>query len=441
MPANAKQPRRAYLIAGPLLYLVFFFAGNLLATGLQLPVLRFSFQFLGVAAITICLLLGHDLIKRANLRLRLSDLFWLMLVLGVGIGWIAERIPLARELRTMEGYPSYPFLLNLPNPAAAKRQAILQELRSLSDDELRQRMQNAGNWWGDDEFDGCLAELTRRGDSDALRLQHQQMYDKSLREFGGFETWPALTALRRSQQQPAPLKVGVQLPHALNTRPLLIVTLQNVDVEGQPVVFQEVGMQRHGREEQFRVYLTDEAGRFVPNSNLELVHRRTHGFSNKISYSTRIQAGKTNASPYILDLRKYVAPPPTGRYQLHVVFSDSHIADEENLEAYTLCRSDPLDVWVENRAKPPRVVFSVYPVFMLLLLAAAAVGYSLVQRLRREADQPQPLHRIVDWRALIAITLAFFLAGGWLLDVRKLAAEIDRFRPHDQADWSIVQAQ
>lgn len=440
-PAITSQQRRPWLVAGTLLQLACIFGGDWLAARLGSPVLSIVLGGLGIAAFGLCVMVASGIVQRSNLRLRLSDLFWLTLVVAVGIGWAVERAPLARELQAMEGYSPYLFVSTFTDPAAVQRAAILQELRSLTDDELRRRFAFAANWWGDDEFEGCLSELTRRRDIETLRQQHTRMYEKSLREFGGFETWPTLTALRRGEQRPDPLKVVVEVPRKPNARPLLIVTLQNVDVEAQPVVFKESGMQRHGREEQIRAYLTDEAGKLVPNSNLELVHSNTHGFSSRTSYSTRIQSGKTNAVPYIVDLRKYLAPPPTGRYQLHVVFSDSYIADEDNFDGYTLCRSEPLPVMVENRVQPARRSFAVYPVFVLLALAAIAVGVSFIQRLRRQADRPEPLRRLIDWRAVVALAVGFMLAWGWLCNVHDLADEIDRFRPHDEADWSIMLAE
>ena len=432
--------RRWWLVAGTSSQVFVVLCSQAISFWLKMPLLSVVLISLEAVFFIVCMLFASGIVKPGPLRVSLRDLFWLTLVVAVGIAWMVERVPLAREMKGMEGYTWYRFSSNRLSPAEIKRIDLRRELQSLTDEALRVRMKNAVKWWGDDEFDGCLAELTRRGDSEALKELHTRMYEKSLREFGGFETWPALTALRRSQKQRDPLQMLVEAPPKLNTRPLLIVNVQNVDVEQQPFVFQELGWQRSGREEQFRAYLTDASGKLVPDSNFDLVHT-DYKYSKTTRYSSRIAHGEKNAAPFILDLRKYLSPPPTGRYQLHVIFSNHYIAGADNFDGYTICQSEPLAVIVENRVPPPRAYSAVYPVFILLALGAVAVCVSFFQRLRGQIEKAEPWQKYVEWRAIAALAIGCLLACGWLYDVRGLSAEIERLRPHDDADWSLTLAE
>ncbi|WP_254513209.1 hypothetical protein [Anatilimnocola floriformis] len=434
MPPEIDPRRRAWLFAGALVQMVSLFGVQPIFFRLKLPLLALVFQLLGMIIFLVCLAFGCGLLKPAKPRLSLRDLFWLTLLAAIAIGWGVERWPLMHEMTSSKGYQRYYYHHKTPDPATVKREAIYKHLRTLTDAELQVRLRQEANWWGDDEFNGCLAELLRRRNSAALQEQHTRMYETSRRTFGTFETWPVLTAWRRSEQQPDPLRILVEAPTTADARPQITVTIQNVDQ--LPVVFTENGIQNHDREEQLQVYLTDDAGKRQPLSNFDVTYPMLK-FGTKVRYPSRIQPGERNAAPFIVDIRKYLAPPATGQYKLHVVFSNKLIAGERNLDGLTLCHSEPISVWVENRVPRPREYFAVYSVLIVLAIIAASLIFSFFQRLRQQATPEAPLQRFADWRGYAALAVALLLTYGWLLDVRHLSAEIERLRPHDVADWSI----
>jgi hypothetical protein len=319
----------------------------------------------------------------------------------------------------------------------------LRDMHKWSDTKLQEQLQDTSLWWGDDVFQCALSEACRRGNTTVLKELHDRM------EREGHDDWSVLTMLRRSEQRPDPVKVNVDIPSdqppgtpgKVPEPPILAVSAENSDVDGRPFKFSERGTENHGRQEYVHVILTTEAGDLLPRSNFDVTYAISD-FDDRTGSYPRLQKGQRTKEAYRVDLRKYLAPPPTGRYMLQVAIGDGIIADEISLDGYVICRSEPIPVRVENRMRPPRRGNSaVYPVFIVLAIAAVMLGFGFFQKLRRQAEKPEPLHRFVDWRGFAALAIAAVIACGWFMNIRSLEAEIERIRPDDEADWSITRVE
>lgn len=170
------------------------------------------------------------------------------------------------------------------------------------------------------EYDACLAEVVHRGGKRHARELQRQLIALNGREIdsspGSYLNQALLTALRRVEGKPDPLKILVEQPRVLKGNslelPTLKVAIKNVDHARQPVGFQFGGDYRSGRQTRWRIELTGEDGQLVPAKKVQgLIMLGGLSTSGLLAYGDRWET--------TLDLRDYVQLPlRPGKYRLRV---------------------------------------------------------------------------------------------------------------------------
>jgi len=368
------------------------------------------------------------------MKLALRDLFWLVVIAAIGTCWTLERVEATKKLREVESASIGSARSGPIEPTADSiaREALLVELRLLSDENLYARAAQAPEYGFVDrcsEFSCCLTEMVRRGMH--KELKHLQ----EARPKGEFDL-QLLTALRRAEGKRDPLKILVELPKldrdgVPSTYPLIVTKQRNVDVEEKTLHLTMGGDYRSGRSERWRVHLTDTVGRRVEDSNFMSWH------GGGILHGRELKAGETTESPLHLDARSYVKPPASGRYMLQVVHSDSYIVDEPNLVGMIVWSSEPVAVIVRNHG------VASYPVSAIPLAWIVGIGgliAAAIQIRRRRTNGPDgkpPSFQLPGWRTILPLCLIVILIAGWLIDSYLLRAKISRIRPDRDAEWTM----
>src|SRR6478735_6503843 len=143
-------------------------------------------------------------------KLTLRDLFWLMLLAAVAVGWWVER---NRALKQIAEYRvQFPWLAipALTSETGNQRKQLLLELQGLSQQELLARLakaEPASPWHASDEYCCCLLEMAGR----RMQAELQNAYDKlkqttPMPPHSELADAYLLTALRRAEGKPDPLQ-------------------------------------------------------------------------------------------------------------------------------------------------------------------------------------------------------------------------------------------
>jgi hypothetical protein len=132
-----------------------------------------------------------------------------------------------------------------------------------------------------------------------------------------------------------------------------------------------------------------------------------------------------------------VKSPPTGRYQLQVVYAEQDIASDPDLTGLFVWKSSPITVQVTNRTAGSKQRFYPWPVIGLFFLLAVGFRIAELWRRRSDSDAPSAPAKWWSWRDLVAFALLVALAAGWILELRSLEAAIADVRPDREADWSM----
>jgi hypothetical protein len=133
--------------------------------------------------------------------------------------------------------------------------------------------------------------------------------------------------------------------------------------------------------------------------------------------------------PEEFDLRKYVAPPASGRYKLQVFRHNQFFLsrDEDDLTGLIVLKSEPLEITVTNPNQPggwrPPAGFG----FLLALLGAGGLLVAATRSRGRAFSQ-----RDLVWVVLIALA-----AGAAFADCQYLNGCIAKLIPDARAEWSI----
>jgi hypothetical protein len=372
------------------------------------------------------------------MRLSLRTLFWLILAAAIVVAWGREHVRLAARLERMKGHSGNRLLPGL----AVLRARKLQRLRSLDDQDLLDKFRVEGEQKkaeDDSLYQGYLSELLQRGMRKELR-EHFDMLrgeaDARPREgssglsvpLEGTVLLPLLAAVRRAEGQPDPIRIHLAFqPGATPEEPPLIVpTLENVDVERQEFYLHTTGSRGTRRNGCWQIQLTDERGRRV---SLATDVVATGGFAG---FRT-VAFGQRDECDQELDVRSYVKEPPPGKYKLQVFFNTDDIAGDAGLASLIVFASEPLDVLVsssgssEGRTAIP----------LLVLLYAALLGTSVAIVIRRWRKSPQTtMKALVTWRDALAWTVLIALAIAWHSDARRLGDQIHRLPFDEDADWT-----
>lgn len=386
---------------------------------------------------------------RAALRIGIRDLLWLALLAAVICTWGMEHRRNAAKIRRSRMESLFLRIKGQfePSDAELKRKQAVARMRWLSDDGLDgclRAILQSSEYWRHVDYEPCLVEMARRRLAERLQkhcelLMRSHPSEPSILRYA--HNLELLTALRRAQGKSDPLKLEVLLDSrprwALDhPGPCLQVVVKNCDVEKESVHFFDGGDDRGGRRERWRFVLRDEQGRSVRDSNYCPMMGGGVGGFGPLKYDEA--ANRFN----FFDLRRYLAPPPTGNYQLQAIYHNSvGIASEPDVSGLIVTTSEPVPVVIENRtpavASPKRV--HVGPVLAVFAAGGALFGASWFSRSlarQRGADGRGGNHlsltRDILWAALVTgVTLMMSV------DQYRQTSQMIDLRPDAQADWSI----
>lgn len=377
-------------------------------------------------------------------KLTLRDLFWLILLSAIAVGWYLER---TRALKQIVEYKAKQPLG--PNPdgptdGSIARNKLLGELAALNDQELLKRFDQIKTptpYGTSDDYACCLTEMARRKMHAELRMHYDQLMTNKGQGFDGPANALLLTALRRAQGKPDPLQIEIELATALEYGqpdsmdanreiPGIKATLKNIDEE--PIFITQGGDYRSGRQTRWRVHLTNEKGVRVDDSNFP-----QWGIGGGISGFGPLQSGEASQNGGQLDARNYVKLPPSGKYQLQVIYSEQEIAAEPDLTGLIVWQSKLIEVDVTNRTIANEQQFSVVPLVSILAIGGGVLAVSILRQGSQDSVQGMRSRWFLYWRDILATILLAALTAGWVINTRGLFAEIERLRPDREADWSM----
>lgn len=367
-------------------------------------------------------------------RFALRDLLWLMLIAAICVSWCVEQTKLTRRFLTLRNNPKSGHGQQLWKNYSAARLATLQ---ARSREDLLAEIER-----GPDGhlFDAFLLEAVRRGWKEELQAGYQE-YMRPVRAPPGINAgwsrhpnWTKnleyLTAVRRSEGKPDPLQVtirslGKDAKGKSVSYPYINPQVENVDVDGARVNYFQQGGEDY---EKWKVRLTNEHGVLVEEAKFTPIY-----FPLRPTEQKPIRDATTVVSKYFyLDARSYLRPPPTGRYELELFFSDRQIAYESDFSYRMFWKSEPVAVIVTNRTHDSKWKLLIVPLGIILLtigtLVTACVA-SLAQRIR------------LQWKDWLALAIIALLSAGWALSVDRLHSQIEWTSGDKNADWSMTLAE
>ena len=373
-------------------------------------------------------------------RISLRDFFWLILIAAISVGWYLEHSRATAQIATIRD-PFAGQAATYTTAGALQRNQLLTQYRALSNAELNQQfigIKPASPFGVSAEYSCCLTEMARRHMHAELQEHLDDFMKTGNTDFGGPANALLLTTLRRAQQKPDPVEVQLRLTTESKTvagrlefTPQILANLKNVDP--LPIALTNGGDYRSGRQTRWRVELTNEKGERLPDSNFP-----TFGMGGGISSFGSVQPDKLISDHgYSLDPRSYVSLPPSGRYQLQVVYSEEEIAAEPDLAGLIVWRSQPLPVIVENRTPQFKNRFSAVPLLAVLVIGLVVVV--VVKRRKVVADGTAPAAGL-NLRDVVAISLLIGLSTGCLVDSQLQQREIRRVRPDAHTQWTLKPA-
>lgn len=379
--------------------------------------------------------------KRPQLRLR--DFFWLMLVAAICVGWWLNHLRWTNRITELAAADVAIEVADEPIRSADAKslRATIKKLGKLSDMQLSQRLRQLQEdrlRGAREEFAPCLAEMARRGLRDELQLHYEKLMSREQPQGRLPDNLEMLTALRRAQGQPDPLRIRAELrrrddvgkPSAL---PMIRATIENVDVGKESVLLVDAADDGHGRRETWRVHLTDKNGRRVPESTAVWF-----GGSGTLGLATLepLAFGEQAAHGKLLDARSYVKAPPPGKYRLQLFYSRRWPADEQRLEGLIVLESEPVSVIVEYPDRQEIRKSPIVPIAILGILGIGVIGIG-VRRFSPRRNASEPISFAALWRDLLGLVLVVVLTLGWLFDNQRLAREAMQLQPAHETNWTM----
>ena len=254
------------------------------------------------------------------------------------------------------------------------------DFTSLSDPQLAEQLADIiskKDFRANPDYETCLIALVRNGTSQStaiLRKHFNALMQRKLARYEGQENpdpgsycnLELLTALRRIEKRPDPLRIVVETQKGMIAAktlslPAIKVRITNVDVEKQDVGFTSGGDYRSGRQARWRLQTADEKGVVVPSRP-----RRGYMLGGQ-SIETVLKYGESWET--ILNSRDFIATPPPGRYQLQVLYHDTRtISDMDNVAGLIVSKSATVQLVIK-------------PTVIVLTSADAHLARSLVARL------------------------------------------------------------
>jgi len=361
------------------------------------------------------------------MKLSLRDLFWLVLIVGMGIAFGMEHSRLS-EAFWQSRNDVWLHWNRSPEPSeeSQKRSKMLAALRELSDDELRLRL-DAGYRDGENRS-CCLTEAVRRGMKDELRQCYKELMSSESQAHGP-DNHELLTALRRAEGKPDPIKIemesfGKDYQGNPVSYPLIIPKVTNVDVEMEPCWLTQGCDDRSGRHERWRVHLTNQNGVLMEDANFG-----GFGMGGGIGRIGMLRHGEVVNWRYRIDVRSYVKPPPSGRYTLELVHAEERIVGERNLAGKHVWKSEPVQVIVHNYQETSKWVAIIPP--CAILVAALLTGLLALVSGYRTARR---WFQLRDWLALTTVALLAFV---WSIDIFYMKHVIAQNTSDRHAAWTM----
>jgi hypothetical protein len=381
----------------------------------------------------------------AMFRLNLRDLFWLALASACVTAWVIEHRAAAKAIEASAA--KFPFLSQAKQPrepsGAEIERAKASERFALASDEELEQVLRAPTGDAPYDFEPCLVEMARRRLTTQLQKYHQEIYPPN-----GDTVWFArdlevLTALRRAEGLPDPLKIHVQLDvdswdkTGLSTWNLR-AEIENVDAKQETVTFQRGGDYRGGRQERWRVVLTNPQVVPVEDSNFLIF------IGGGISSSDALAVGE-KSDMHALDIRAYVAPPPSGDYQLQIFYHNREgIAGEPDLSGLIVAKSDPIWVHVDNPPDGRLGLDQWQPLIVILIAMGTLAGVVLAQRWRSRSSAnvaatsaTHSERKTGVWRDVVWCVLVIVLASAWLVDQQLQTQRLVELKYHPEQQWTI----
>lgn len=399
----------------------------------------------------------------------LRDFFWCVLLAASLAAWGSSHVQLAREIDRMTKENVWSVQLpehHEPSRGELDRLTFVRSLRGLTDAALLEQLDahmadEPGKF--SSRVEACFWELGRRGqphNADAIRDRFAPycLHNIKLGWMGQSRNLEFITTVRRSQGERDPLVIDVklagpsaaksftsieakQLEKASGPTTIIGARLGNVDSGNNEITYTTGGDYRGGRRERWHVRITDRNGNVVPRSN--------YGSFNGggiISWET-LKPGERGDYAFF-DLRRYVAQPRSGKYQLQISYHDFHsIADLQSLDGLIVSQSSLIPVTVVNTRHNDRPPSGLGPVAAILGLCGAltAVAWAFPRRLAKDATAQSPpasrLQRVVQrlatrdacWIALVAI-----VALAYAFDHTRQRAYLGRLAPDAAAEWTLT---
>jgi hypothetical protein len=254
--------------------------------------------------------------------------------------------------------------------------------------------------------------MARRGMVEELQRHYDALMAQKGTQFWFPYNLELLTALRRAQGKPDPLKIEVSMadPARLGIdghASVVQASITNVDAGGETVHFTRGGDDRGGRRERWRVLLIDDQGRRARDSNFSPFNGGGLATVGPFAY------GQVDRDGHAFDLRRYVAPSHSGKYQLQLLYhNEFSLANEPDVSGLIVTKSEPIKVIIhvpERLSDGPSGMQTFFVIVAAagLLTAAAALGN------RRRSSQSLISRRNLVW----LILLAAVALGVWLDDL------------------------
>lgn len=351
-----------------------------------------------------------------SIRIHLRDLFWLLLFTAIAIGCLLDRRAAAKTIA------AWPQKWSAAGSGVAQV-TLRKQVESLTDEELVRRFASypVGDPARSEGEHLYLLELARRGLTEPLRAARERV--EKIDDEWQRENADVVTALRRAEGKPDPLQARVEIvaeddAGQPSQREFLRVWIENVDPEAT-IYLHFGGDYRSGRRERWRIELTSTDGRRVPDAYYPNL------IGGGLGQTLSLPTGAGGKETYILDPRKFVSPPPPGRYSLRVRHSNQEIANSPDTTDIITWTSDPVDVVVKNRI--PGRPFSAFALTAALILAgiAAFVSTRLVPAVSFSS------------RDVHLLALAILTGVAWTLDQQVMVRRIEEVRPHTHASWTL----
>lgn len=367
------------------------------------------------------------------MRLALRDLFWIVLIVALGIAWGLEQVQVARALASGKRTQDAFFSKYRVSESPYGRKDVQEVLQNLSNAELTAYIENADS----ETEESYWLEMSRRRMSKELRAiyneaKNQPSSDPNEELYAPGRHWDngrLLTALRRAEGKPDPILIEI---HSLGKDPqgnrlpfpLIIPKVTNVDAEREPCYLTQGCDDRGTRHDRWRVHLTNSRGELMQDVNC------WPGMGGIGSFGMLPYGNKVHWV-YRINPLDYVRSPPSGKYSLVLVHAEEPIASDRNMTGRIVWQSKPVPVIVENLSLSSKWVSARLP--FAILVATLIVGCVAVVR-RYFWPSVRPLLNRRDW---FALTIVALLAAGWCGGVFLMKLHLEKSEIDFQGSWTM----